>query len=61
MPGNLAPSRPNLWPYILPTVIVLGACTLYPVGYVLWMSLHDWSWGGEASFNGVQNYQLLWL
>ena len=61
MSGNLAPAQPNLWPYILPTVIVLGACTLYPVGYVLWMSLHDWSWGGEASFNGVQNYQLLWL
>ena len=61
MPGNLAPSRPNLWPYILPTVIVLGACTLYPVGYVLWMSLHEWNWGGDAVFSGARNYQLLWL
>ena len=61
MSGNLAPAQPNLWPYILPTVIVLGAMTLYPVGHVLWMSLNDWTWGGDASFSGLQNYKLLWL
>lgn len=61
MANNLAPAQPNLWPYILPTVLVLGACTLYPVGYVLWMSLHDWTWGGESVFDGLKNYRLLWL
>ena len=61
MPGNNAPAQPKLWPYILPTVLVLGAMTLYPVGYVLWMSLNDWTWGGDAVFNGLQNYKLLWL
>ena len=61
MSGNLAPAQPNLGPYILPTVIVLGAMTLYPVGHVLWMSLNDWTWGGDASFSGLQNYKLLWL
>jgi hypothetical protein len=28
MAQDIAPSQPNLWPYILPTVLVLGACTL---------------------------------
>lgn len=61
MAPDTAPSQPNLWPYILPTVLVLGACTLYPVGYVLWMSLHDWTWGGTSTFSGLKNFQLLWL
>ncbi len=35
--------------------------TLYPIGYVLWMSVNDWTWGGDAVFSGWQNYKLLWL
>lgn len=61
MPGNIAPAQPRLWPYVLPTVLVLGAMTLYPIGYVLWMSVNDWTWGGDAVFSGWQNYKLLWL
>lgn len=61
MPGNIAPAQPRLWPYVLPTVLVLGAMTLYPIGYVLWMSVNDWTWGGNAVFSGWQNYKLLWL
>ena len=61
MAQDIAPSQPNLWPYILPTVLVLGACTLYPIATVLWMSLHDWTWGGDSIFSGVKNYRLLWL
>lgn len=61
MPGNIAPPQPRLWPYVLPTVLVLGAMTLYPIGYVLWMSVNDWTWGGNAVFSGWQNYKLLWL
>lgn len=61
MAQDLAPAQPNLSPYILPTVVVLGACTLYPVGYVLWMSLHNWVWGGDSVFDGLKNYRLVWL
>ena len=61
MPGNIVPAQPRLWPYVLPTVLVLGAMTLYPIGYVLWMSVNDWTWGGDAVFSGWQNYKLLWL
>ncbi|WP_108610550.1 sugar ABC transporter permease [Aminobacter sp. MSH1] len=61
MAQDIAPSQPNLWPYILPTVLVLGACTLYPIGTVLWMSLHDWTWGGDSVFSGLKNYRLLWV
>ena len=61
MSGNIAPAQPRLWPYILPTVLVLGTMTLYPIGYVVWMSLNHWTWGGDATFSGVQNYRLLWL
>ena len=42
-------------------MLVLGAMTLYPIGYVLWMSVNDWTWGGDAVFSGWQNYKLLWL
>ena len=61
MSGNIAPAQPRLWPYILPTVLVLGTMTLYPIGYVVWMSLNHWTWGGDATFSGLQNYRLLWL
>lgn len=61
MAHQIARSRPMLWPFILPTVLVLGFCTLYPVGNVLWMSLHDWTWGGESIFSGFKNYRMLWL
>jgi multiple sugar transport system permease protein len=61
MAQDSAPSQPNLWPYVLPTVLVLGACTLYPIATVLWMSLHDWTWGGDSVFSGLKNFKLLWL
>jgi multiple sugar transport system permease protein len=61
MAQDIAPAQPNLWPYILPTVLVLGACTLYPIATVLWMSLHDWTWGGDSTFSGLRNYYLLWI
>ena len=61
MAQDLAPAQPNLWPYVLPVIVVLGAVTLYPVGYVLWMSLHDWTWGGDSVFSGLKNFRLLWL
>ena len=51
MSGNIAPAQPRLWPYILPTVLVLGTMTLYPIGYVVWMSLNHWTWGGDATFS----------
>lgn len=61
MAPDIAPSQPTLWPYILPTVLVLGVCTLYPIGTVLWMSLHDWTWGGDSVFSGLRNFHLLWI
>jgi multiple sugar transport system permease protein len=61
MAQDIAPSQPKLWPYIVPAVLVLGACTLYPIGTVLWMSVHDWTWGGDSTFSGLKNYRLLWV
>ena len=43
------------------TLLVLGAFLLYPIGYSLWLSLHDWDgytphWG---AFVGLENYRAL--
>ena len=44
-----------------PALLVLGAFLLYPIGYSLWLSLHEWDgytphWG---AFVGLENYRAL--
>lgn len=40
-------------------LLVLGATSLYPFGYALFISLYDWSWGRSMSFIGLANYTRL--
>lgn len=42
--------------FIAPMVLTLGFSTLFPVGYSIWMSLHDWNWGQRFNFVGIGNY-----
>ncbi|MEO6298784.1 MAG: hypothetical protein ABIV25_06860, partial [Paracoccaceae bacterium] len=53
--------QPSMAPFLWPTVVVLGVCTLYPIGYVIWISFFKWSWAGGSAFVGLKNYNLLWL
>src|SRR5690348_5360090 len=44
-----------------PALVILAAFLLYPIGYSLWLSLHEWDgytprWGG---FVGLDNYRAL--
>ena len=43
--------------FLLPALAVLAAVTLYPMLYVLWLSLQHWSLiGGEQEFIGLGNF-----
>ena len=45
--------------FLLPTMIILGFLSLYPFGYAIFLSLHDWNlarphWGMQ--FVGIENF-----
>jgi multiple sugar transport system permease protein len=42
--------------YIAPALLFVGVFTLYPLGQLFWMSLHNWSLLGGNKFVGFQNY-----
>jgi multiple sugar transport system permease protein len=42
--------------YVLPALLFVGLLTLYPFGQLVYMSLHNWSLLGGASFIGLRNY-----
>jgi multiple sugar transport system permease protein len=42
--------------YVLPALLFVGLLTLYPFGQLVYMSLHNWSLLGGASFVGLRNY-----
>lgn len=46
--------------FLLPSMLVLAGIALYPVGFGLWASVHQWNWAiGQADnwfFNGLDNY-----
>ena len=47
--------------FVGPALLVLAAFLLYPIGYSLWLSLHEWDgytprWG---PFVGIENYRAL--
>ena len=57
------PWRYHLTGYLFvgPALVVLGAFLLYPIGYSVWLSLHEWNgytprWG---PFVGLANYAAL--
>jgi multiple sugar transport system permease protein len=52
-------SRPAL--FILPAGLTIGAVTVYPILYVLWLSLHERLLIGNISrFIGLENFVRLW-
>jgi multiple sugar transport system permease protein len=42
--------------YIAPALLFVVAFTLYPLGQLFWMSLHNWSLLGGSKFSGFGNY-----
>jgi multiple sugar transport system permease protein len=42
--------------YIAPALLFVVAFTLYPLGQLFWMSLHNWSLLGGSRLNGFGNY-----
>src|SRR5260370_16346600 len=42
--------------YIAPALLFVVAFTLYPLGQLFWMSLHNWSLLGGSRFSGFGNY-----
>lgn len=46
--------RPLLW--YLPALLLLAVVTLYPLGFVLWMSLHETQYYEMVRFVGVLNF-----
>ena len=47
--------------FVAPALVILAAFLLYPIGYSLWLSLHEWDgytprWG---PFVGLENYRAL--
>jgi cellobiose transport system permease protein len=45
--------------FVSPYFILFAIFGLFPLGYTLWVSLHDWSLLGEHSWVGLQNYREL--
>ena len=45
-------------PYLLvsPYFLLFAIFGLFPLGYTLWLSLHDWELAGDKSFTGLANY-----
>lgn len=52
-------SKPAL--FILPAGLIIGAVTVYPILYVLWLSMHERLLIGDVSrFVGLENFVRLW-
>ncbi|MQA84415.1 MAG: ABC transporter permease subunit [Streptosporangiales bacterium] len=45
--------------YIAPFYLVFAVFGLFPLGYTLWVSLHDWELIGKGPFIGLANYAQL--
>lgn len=46
--------------FILPTVLILGVVSFYPLLYSIWMSFFNWNWGTRMDFIGLDNY-IYWM
>lgn len=42
--------------YIAPFFVVFGIFGLFPIGYTLWVSFHEWNPIGDQTWLGLQNY-----
>ncbi|WP_433360337.1 carbohydrate ABC transporter permease [Streptosporangium sp. CA-115845] len=64
--GARGPRRGGGWarfdlratPYFLvsPYFLLFAIFGIFPLGYTLWVSLHDWELAGDKSFVGLENY-----
>ncbi len=45
--------------FVAPFFVLFAIFGVYPLGYTLWVSLHDWPLLGEHSFVGLDNYTKL--
>jgi multiple sugar transport system permease protein len=43
--------------YLAPALIFVLAFTVYPLGQMIWMSLHNWSLIAPPRFVGLANYE----
>lgn len=46
--------------YLAPALAFVAAFTVYPLGQMVWMSLHDWSLIAEKKWKGVGNFIKAW-
>lgn len=56
--GRLARFDLRGTPYLLisPYYLLFAVFGAFPLGYTLWVSLHDWELAGDRSFTGAANY-----
>jgi sn-glycerol 3-phosphate transport system permease protein len=49
-------------PYLMvaPALTILGAFVIYPIFYMIWLSLFKWNMIGSMKFVGLGNFQALW-
>lgn len=48
------------WLFVSPALLHLGVFALFPIGYAIWLSFHDWKiLRGDRKFVGLENYQQL--
>jgi len=45
--------------FVSPYFVLFAIFGLFPLGYTLWVSLHDWPLLGEHTYVGLQNYREL--
>lgn len=66
--GDVCPGRPRLLRdrkaragllFVTPAILFFGAFYLYPLGFSLWISFHEWSLLSEPTFVGFANYRRL--
>jgi multiple sugar transport system permease protein len=48
--------RRTYWPFAIPAVAVIVAVIVFPWAFTLWMSLQEWTIGGDIGFVGLANY-----
>jgi multiple sugar transport system permease protein len=48
--------RRTYWPFAIPAVAVILAVIVFPWAFTLWMSLQEWTIGGDIAFVGLSNY-----
>jgi multiple sugar transport system permease protein len=46
--------------YLAPALLFVAAFTIYPLGQMVWMSLHDWSLIEEPVYKGTGNFEKAW-